>query len=133
MYIHWPLNPWNATLCDVTPTQSAGAAAVLATTTTTATTTTATTDDDLSEAGDQEKRISTRNHATNINTENNRNGNRVVRPSLVTDNRFDCLRKKGLNFVHLNARSIFHKVSELKLITRKYRIAVFFIYRNLGK
>ena len=70
----------------------------------------------------------TRNNLTRIaNTDNNVNNQRVIRPSLVTDSRFDCFKKKGLHFVHLNARSIFHKVSELKLIARQHKIAVFSI------
>ena len=67
------------------------------------------------------------NNSRNNNTNNSDNSRRVIRPSLVTDNRFDCFKKKGLHFVHLNARSIFHKISELKLIARQYKIAAFSI------
>jgi hypothetical protein len=67
------------------------------------------------------------NLARSDNTANSVNNRHVIRPSLVTDSRFDCFKKKGLHFAHLNARSIFHKVSELKLIARKYKIAVFSI------
>ena len=112
-----PVVPADSTTTLIQPPPPAAAAAVVTTTTTT-TTPTATT-----EAGVNQTR-NLNNHATNVNTENNANVRRVIRPSLVTDSRFDCLKKKGLNFVHLNARSIFHKVSELKLITRRYRIAV---------
>ena len=64
------------------------------------------------------------NHDRSVSTENNVSSRRIIRPSLVTDERFNCLKKKGLHFVHLNARSLFHKVSELKLITKRYRIAI---------
>ena len=37
---------------------------------------------------------------------------------------FECFRKKGLHFVHANARSIFHKMSELKLIAKQTNAAV---------
>ena len=37
---------------------------------------------------------------------------------------FECFRKKGLYFVHANARSIFHKMSELKLIAKHTNAAV---------
>ena len=49
---------------------------------------------------------------------------RVIRPSLVTGNRFDCFKRKGLHFVHLNARSMYHKLSELKLLVMKSNLAV---------
>ena len=49
---------------------------------------------------------------------------RVIRPSLVTDNRFECFKRKGLHFVHLNARSMYHKLSELKLLVMKSKLAV---------
>ena len=39
-------------------------------------------------------------------------------------NDFECFKKKGLHFVHANARSIFHKMSELKLIAKHTNAAV---------
>ena len=40
----------------------------------------------------------------------------IIIPSQVADNIFDCLKGKGLHFIHINARSMFHKLPELQYI-----------------
>ena len=42
----------------------------------------------------------------------------------MTDDRFDCFKRKGMHFIHLNARSMFHKLSELKLLAMKSKTAI---------
>ena len=37
---------------------------------------------------------------------------------------WECFKKKGLHFIHANARSVYHKVPELKIIAKKTRAAV---------
>ena len=37
---------------------------------------------------------------------------------------YDCFRKKGLHFIHANARSLFNKMSEIRLLSRKTNAAV---------
>ena len=38
----------------------------------------------------------------------------VTYPSQVSDNRFNVFKRKGLHFVHINAGSMFNKLSELR-------------------
>ena len=40
------------------------------------------------------------------------------------DNSFDCFSRKGLHFLHINARSLLPKISELKLLVHKTKVAV---------
>ena len=54
-----------------------------------------------------------------LNTQNN-----VAKPSEVGDNLFECFNRKGLHFIHINARSLFHKISELKILAQKSHAAV---------
>ena len=42
----------------------------------------------------------------------------------MPDDTFKCLKKKGLHFVHINARSLTPKLSEINYIVNKYNIAV---------
>ena len=39
-------------------------------------------------------------------------------------NNYDCFAKKGLHFIHANVRSIFHKMSDLKIIAKHTNAAV---------
>ena len=48
----------------------------------------------------------------------------VQQPSEAEPEHFQCFRKKGLHFIHLNARSQLKKVPELKLIANKTKAAV---------
>ena len=50
--------------------------------------------------------------------------NNVIRPSQISDDKFECFKSKGLHFIHINARSIFHKLSEIKLLTNKCKPAI---------
>ena len=48
----------------------------------------------------------------------------TVRPSDLTDDHFDCFKRKWLHFIHINARSLYPKLSELDIIAKKSRAAV---------
>ena len=48
----------------------------------------------------------------------------VTRPTLADPDHFDCFQKKGLHFIHMNARSILYKISELRYIAIRTRAAV---------
>ena len=50
--------------------------------------------------------------------------NVTINPSTMPDDLFECLKKKGLHFVHINARSLPPKLSEIMLLVEKYKIAV---------
>ena len=50
--------------------------------------------------------------------------NNVIRPSQISDDKFECFKSKGLHFIHINARSIFYKLSEIKLLTNKCKPAI---------
>ena len=54
----------------------------------------------------------------------NVNNNSVVMPSKVPTNIFDCFKNKGLHFIHMNARSVFNKLTEIRIITRETNPAV---------
>ena len=45
-------------------------------------------------------------------------------PSEANGEQFQCFLQKGLHFLHLNARSLLPKISELKIIAEKSRAAV---------
>ena len=45
-------------------------------------------------------------------------------PSTMPDNIFECFKSKGLHFVHVNARSLYPKLSEIRLLAHKCNIAV---------
>ena len=47
-----------------------------------------------------------------------------INPSTMPENLFERLTKKGLHFVHINARSLPPKLSEIILLVEKYNIAV---------
>ena len=42
----------------------------------------------------------------------------------MNDNIFDCFKRRGLHFIHINTRSIFHKLSEIKVLALKIKPAV---------
>ena len=48
----------------------------------------------------------------------------VTRPILADPYHFDCFQKKGQHFIHMNARSILNKISELRYIAIRTRAAV---------
>ena len=48
----------------------------------------------------------------------------LIYPSQTQDNMLDCFKAKGLHFIHINARSIFHKLPELVYIANKFKAAV---------
>ena len=48
----------------------------------------------------------------------------IKKPSELEDNNFECFKRKGLHFIHLNARSLFPKLSEVKVIAKKSKAAV---------
>ena len=48
----------------------------------------------------------------------------TIVPSQAPNNVFECFKKKGLHFIHLNARSMSNKMSEIKIITRESNPAV---------
>ena len=50
----------------------------------------------------------------------------VTRPTLADPDHFDCFQKRGLHFIHMNARSILNKISELRYIAIRTRAAVLF-------
>ena len=45
-------------------------------------------------------------------------------PSQMPDNTFDCFKRRGLHFIHINARSMLHKLTEIKLLALKIKPAV---------
>ena len=48
----------------------------------------------------------------------------IPKPSNLSDDHYECFKKKGLHFIHLNVRSLFNKVSELKIIAKHSNAAV---------
>ena len=48
----------------------------------------------------------------------------LIYPSQTQDNMFDCFKEKGLHFIHINARSMFHKLPELVYIANKSKAAI---------
>ena len=44
--------------------------------------------------------------------------------SLSNSNVYDCFGKKGMHFIHANARSLFNKISEFRLISKKSNAAI---------
>ena len=48
----------------------------------------------------------------------------LIYPSQTQDNMFDCFKAKGLHFIHINARSMFHKLPELVYIANKSKAAI---------
>ena len=53
-------------------------------------------------------------------------------PSSMPDNIFECFKSKGLNFVHINARSLFPKLSEIRLLAKKVQYSSIRYIRNLA-
>lgn len=45
-------------------------------------------------------------------------------PSTIPNSIFECFKTRGLHFVHLNARSVFKKLSEVRIIARETNPAV---------
>ena len=48
----------------------------------------------------------------------------IPKPSEAQDDQFDCFKRRGLHFIHLNTRSLPPKISELRLLARKTSAAV---------
>ena len=48
----------------------------------------------------------------------------LIKPSQMPDNMYDCFNRRGLHFIHINARSIFHKLSEIRLLALKIKHAI---------
>ena len=57
-------------------------------------------------------------------TDNEPNITDIIIPSLAPENIFECLEGKGLQFIHLNARSMFHKLPEIDYIAKKVNPAI---------
>ena len=48
----------------------------------------------------------------------------TTRPALTDQCHFECVQRKGLHFIHMNVRSLVHKISELRLLATITRAAV---------
>ena len=48
----------------------------------------------------------------------------TTRPSLTDPDHYECFKRKGLHFLHLNVRSLVNKISEIRLLASKTRAAV---------
>ncbi len=48
----------------------------------------------------------------------------VTKPSQIDPVHFDCLKAKGLHYVHINARSLLPKLDELRILLTRARVAV---------
>ena len=70
------------------------------------------------------------NSDNNLLEENHINNNAdileqsLINPSQMPENIFDCFKRRGLHFIHINARSMFHKISEIRLLAMKIKPAV---------
>ena len=42
----------------------------------------------------------------------------------MPDNTYECFRRRGLHFIHVNARSLFHKMSEIRILVQKSNPAI---------
>ena len=51
-------------------------------------------------------------------------GTSLINPSQMPDNMYDCFNRRGLHFIHINARSMFHKLSEIRLLALKIKPAI---------
>ena len=62
----------------------------------------------------------------NLNTIENANilETSLINPSQMPDNMYDCFNRRGLHFIHINARSMFHKLSEIRLLALKIKPAI---------
>ncbi|CAL4152507.1 unnamed protein product [Meganyctiphanes norvegica] len=70
------------------------------------------------------------NSDNNLLEENHINNNAdkleqsLISPSQIPENKFDCFKRRGLHFIHINARSMFHKIMEIRLLAMKIKPAV---------
>ena len=48
----------------------------------------------------------------------------LINPSKMPDNMYDCFKRRGLHFIHINAHSMFHKLSEIRLLALKIKPAI---------
>ena len=48
----------------------------------------------------------------------------LINPSQMPESLFDCFRRRGLHFIHIDTRSIFHKISEIQILALKIKPAV---------
>ena len=55
---------------------------------------------------------------------NNLISNSQALPTNSNTNIYKCFEKKGMHFVHANARSLFYKLSEFRLLSEKSKAAV---------
>ena len=60
----------------------------------------------------------------NENTNSDIPENSLINPSEAPDDFFDCLKGKGMHFVHINARSMLHKLTEIQYIADKSKPAI---------
>ena len=51
-------------------------------------------------------------------------GENLLNPSQMPDNMFECFNRRGLHFIHINARSVFHKLHEIRALALKIKPAV---------
>ncbi|CAL4119867.1 unnamed protein product, partial [Meganyctiphanes norvegica] len=70
---------------------------------------------DCDENGDIAAVLSDENSNNNINNNNNNN----VTPSEAPEDIFDIFKNKGLHFIHINARSMFNKLSEIQYMAKR--------------
>ena len=47
--------------------------------------------------------------------------NNIINPSQMPDNAYECFRRRGLHFIHVNARSLFYKMSEIRKLVQKIK------------
>ena len=55
---------------------------------------------------------------------NNNEINSLINPSQMPDNAYECFRRRGLHFIHVNARSLFYKMSEIRKLVQKSNPAI---------
>ena len=60
----------------------------------------------------------------NNNSDTNIPEIRPINPSEAPEDFFDCLKSKGVHFVHINARSMFHKLTEIQSIADNVKPAI---------
>ena len=55
---------------------------------------------------------------------NNIDINSLINPSQMPDNAYECFKRRGLHFIHVNARSLIHKMSEIRILVQKSNPAI---------
>ena len=75
--------------------------------------------------------IHTANNNNDNNNNDNNNNNYNNNPlNKLTNANWECFKKKGLHFIHANARSIFHKLPELELISKNTNAAIIALQKH---